>query len=163
MEAHNSTYKFTSPGWPNGYADNLHCAWLFTSPPGTHLVLQIFLMDLEETSECTADSFSVYDGNALQAVNTAKLLQKLCLSNSTFTTIKASNVMTVKFDTDFYLNKTGFSANVYRGESSSSGSVAFLKNSLIVFAVNLLLFLLIPLIFLIILCQRRLWRQIGRT
>ena len=110
------THDFTSPGWPHGYADNLRCTWVFTSTPGTHLVLRILVMDLEETTGCFADSLSVYDGNALQSTNNAKLLEKLCLSNSTLTWVKASNVMTVKFETDGYLNKTGFSAYVFRGK-----------------------------------------------
>lgn len=80
------------------------------------MVLRILVMDLEETIGCFADSLSVYDGNALQSTNNAKLLEKLCLANSTLTWLKASNVMTVKFETDGYLNKTGFSAYVFRGK-----------------------------------------------
>ena len=74
-------------------------------------------MSLEETSDCVADFVAVYDGNALETENSASLLQTLCFSNSTQTWIKASDLMTVKFQSDGYVNKTGFSAYVYRGKA----------------------------------------------
>lgn len=115
MGDHNNTYSFSSPGWPTGYAANLHCNWVFTSPPGTHLVLRIITMDLEEMIDCIADSVSVYSGYALTSTDDARLESKLCLANSSMSLITGTNVMTVKFDTDSYGNKTGFNAYVYRG------------------------------------------------
>lgn len=115
MDSQNSSYDFSSPGWPDGYQDNLRCSWIFTSPPGTHLVMRILSMDLEESTNCVADFVEVYSGNAVTSPDNAELLQKLCLANSTSTKLAASNVMTVKFETDSYLNKTGFNAFVYRG------------------------------------------------
>lgn len=112
-----SRYDITSPGWPHGYADNLHCVWIFTSPPGTHLVFRILYMDLEESNNCVADFVAVYNGNALTDESNANLLHKLCLSNSTSMMIEADNVMTVKFESDSYLNETGFSAYVYQGKN----------------------------------------------
>ncbi|XP_014475365.1 PREDICTED: cubilin [Dinoponera quadriceps] len=110
----NNSYSFSSPGWPTGYAHNLRCNWVFTSPPGTHLVLRIISMNLEETMNCVADSLSVYSGYALISTEDAKLESKICLANSTMSLIKGTNVMTVKFETDSSVNKTGFSAYVYR-------------------------------------------------
>lgn len=115
MGERNNTYAFSSPGWPTGYAANLHCNWVFTSPPGTHLRLRITSMDLEETNDCIADSLSIYSGYALTSTNNANLLRKLCLSNSTWVQIKGTNIMTVKFESDSFINKTGFNAYVYRG------------------------------------------------
>ncbi|XP_076628821.1 cubilin [Colletes latitarsis] len=109
----NVTYQFTSPGWPHGYDVNLDCTWVFTSVPGTHLILIILAMDLEESTNCVADALSVYDGNALTSTENAVLIQRLCLANSTLVEVKAGNVMTVKFESDVYINKTGFSAYVY--------------------------------------------------
>lgn len=111
----NTSYSFSSPGWPTGYASNLHCNWVFTSPPGTHLVLRILTMDLEETNECIADYVSVYSGYALTSTSDARLEKKLCLANSSMSLISGTNVMTVKFNSDSYANKTGFNAYVYRG------------------------------------------------
>lgn len=115
MDKFNNTYDFTSPGYPDGYARGLRCSWLFTSPPGTHLVLKILAMDLEEQMYCTEDFVLVYSGNALTEPNDAKLLERLCWPNATSSLITTGNVMTVKFESDGYLNKTGFSAYVYRG------------------------------------------------
>lgn len=115
MGDRNNTYSFSSPGWPTGYADNLHCNWLFTSPPGTHLALRIMAMDLEESSDCIADAVSVYSGDASTSTTDAHLESKLCLANSSMSLISGTNVMTVKFDSDAFVNKTGFNAYVYRG------------------------------------------------
>ncbi|KAK2582770.1 hypothetical protein KPH14_005035 [Odynerus spinipes] len=128
---HNISYTFWSPGWPHGYEENLECAWLFTSPPGTHLVLRITSMNLEESTDCMADYVAVYSGNALTSTKNAVLQQKLCLSNSTWNPIKAGNVMTVKFVSDFYLNETGFQAYVYRdcgGDLSGPDGVIEINN-----------------------------------
>ncbi|KZC14141.1 Cubilin [Dufourea novaeangliae] len=108
------SFDFTSPGWPNGYGDNLQCTWVFTSPPGTHLVLRVLVLDLEETNGCVADALSIYNGDALSAPENAKLLERLCLSNSSLVQVNADNVMTVKFESDGYVNKTGFSAYAYQ-------------------------------------------------
>lgn len=124
MAAENNSYDFTSPGYPHGYEANLECSWVFTTPPGTHLVLRILAMDLEETTNCVADYVTVYNGNALNAPDNANMLQRLCLANSTSAWLKADNVMTVKFESDSYLNKTGFSAYVYRGELVFETAVA---------------------------------------
>ncbi|KAI4473303.1 hypothetical protein M0802_016189, partial [Mischocyttarus mexicanus] len=110
----NDTYRFSSPGWPNGYEDNLECTWIFTSPPGTHLSITINAMNLEESDQCTFDYVAIYAGNALTSTDNTELKGKLCLSNATWNSIKTKNIMTVKFITDSYTNKTGFSAKVTR-------------------------------------------------
>ena len=109
-----ATYLFASPGFPNGYASNLDCNWFFTSPPGTHLVFEIRIMDLEENSECMMDYVAVYTGDARND-NSGNLLKKECLSNSTLTKVIGTNEMTVKFVSDFGVNGTGFQAVVTRG------------------------------------------------
>lgn len=73
-------------------------------------------MNLEETMNCIADSVSIYSGYVLTSTTDAKLESKVCLSNSTMSLISTTNVMTVKFETDSSVNKTGFSAYVYRGD-----------------------------------------------
>lgn len=85
-------------------------------------------MNLEETSDCVADAVSVYSGYALTSTSNAKLEGKLCLANSTMALIKGTNVMTVKFDTDTFLNKTGFNAYVYRGYYCLISCLFFLQN-----------------------------------
>ncbi|XP_076296135.1 cubilin [Lasioglossum baleicum] len=104
-----------SPGWPDGYDNNLQCTWVFTCTPGWHIDLRLLILDLEEMGGCAADSLSVYDGDALNAPDNAKLLERMCYSNSSYTHLRTTdNVMTVKFESDFYVNKTGFNAYVRR-------------------------------------------------
>ncbi|XP_017881696.1 cubilin [Ceratina calcarata] len=111
-----NSHIITSPGWPNGYDVNLQCSWLFTSPVGTHLLFKAEVMDLEESFGCLADYVSVYSGNALMDTDDTELLGKLCLANSTSLWLENdNNVMTVKFQSDSYLNKTGFRAHVFVG------------------------------------------------
>lgn len=112
----NSSYMFWSPGWPHGYEENLECTWIFTSPPGTHLVLRIISMNLEETVDCIDDYVAVYSGYAMTSTENSVLEKRLCLSNETWNKIKTKNIMTVKFVSDTYFNKTGFKAQVYRGQ-----------------------------------------------
>ncbi|KAG7199007.1 hypothetical protein KM043_013159 [Ampulex compressa] len=131
MGPRNSTHSFSSPGWPHGYGNSIRCGWLFTSPPGSHLVLRITNMDLEETSDCTADSLSVYSGYALTPTNDATLVQRLCFPNSTMSLVRATNVMTVIFESDSYINKTGFAAYAYRdcgGKLESPNGVIEIDN-----------------------------------
>ncbi|TGZ53188.1 Cubilin [Temnothorax longispinosus] len=139
MGDRNNTYSFSSPGWPTGYAANLHCNWVFTSPPGTHLVLRIMTMDLEETNNCVADSVSVYSGYALTSTTDAHLESKLCLANASMSLVSGTNVMTVKFDTDMSVNKTGFNAYVYRecgGQLTDPNGVIEYDNSSYVKAIR---------------------------
>ncbi|XP_014605735.1 PREDICTED: cubilin-like [Polistes canadensis] len=131
MSNTNNSYSFWSPGWPNGYEDNLECTWIFTSPPGTHLVIRINMINLEESTDCVYDYVAIYSGYALTSEENSVLEQKLCLSNATWNTIKTKNVMTVKFVSDSYLNKTGFSARVYRecgGDLSGPNGIIEINN-----------------------------------
>jgi CUB domain. len=54
--------EFTSPGYPEGYADMLHCEWIFETTPGNHLGLTFSEMDLEQSDSCILDYVQVYRG-----------------------------------------------------------------------------------------------------
>lgn len=77
--------------------------------------MKLVVLDIEESDNCVADSLSVYNGNGLYDTDNLRLIRKMCLANSSFTVLNAENVMTVKFDSDFYVNKTGFQAFVRKG------------------------------------------------
>ncbi|KAG1661332.1 Cubilin [Nymphon striatum] len=54
----------TSPGYPNGYKNNLSCEYYVTSPIGSRVYFQIADMKLTQSSwsyYCSADRLSVYD------------------------------------------------------------------------------------------------------
>ncbi|XP_046744297.1 cubilin [Diprion similis] len=110
----NSTYAFHSPGWPEGYTDNLDCSWTFESPPGTHLALTFNTLDLEEDATCLLDQVKIYSGNFLAMQREWSYIGSFCHPNMTYTLIKTSNLMKVEFHTDSWINKTGFSARVYK-------------------------------------------------
>lgn len=77
------------------------------------------------------DSVTVYSGFYTTQTPSpqANLLGRYCLTNETNTFIESTNVMTVKFTSNMYLNKTGFRALVYRkcgGElKGSNGEIEF--------------------------------------
>lgn len=114
------TRYITSPGWPHGYDVNLNCSWLISSPIGTHLSLRFLAVNVEEAPDCIADSVAVYSGNAVASTRDATLLRKVCESNTTQEMISGTNLMTVKFITDSYLNMTGFKAIVYKGNNNDN-------------------------------------------
>ncbi|XP_044011009.1 cubilin [Aphidius gifuensis] len=131
VDSLNTTYYFNSPGWPDGYDINLNCNWIFTSPPGTHLVFRFISLDLYESNECLDDAVSIYSGFSSEDISSPeeKLLGRYCLTNQTNSYVEASNTMTVKFTTNSYMNKTGFRALVYSkcgGElKSANGEIDF--------------------------------------
>jgi len=53
---------FTSPGYPEGYADMLNCEWIFETTPGNHLGLTFTDMALESYDSCNVDYVQVYRG-----------------------------------------------------------------------------------------------------
>ncbi|XP_015589651.1 cubilin [Cephus cinctus] len=108
------TYTFESPGYPNGYAGNLVCNWIFESPPGTHLIMYFNHMDLEESSTCLWDYVAVYTMTGeLSESGDWSLNNRYCLKNATRSEIRGTNLMKVQFVSDVYNNRTGFQAAVY--------------------------------------------------
>ncbi|XP_015512725.2 cubilin [Neodiprion lecontei] len=110
----NSTYTLMSPGWPNGYESELKSTWTIESLPGTHLAIKFISFDLEETEGCIADQVKIYTGNSLTSQQQWTQIGNFCYRNTTGTTIEASNLMKIEFNTDSYGNKTGFKAVVRR-------------------------------------------------
>jgi hypothetical protein len=53
---------FSSPGYPEGYANMLNCEWIFETTPGNHLGLTFTDMALEQSYNCYIDYVQVYRG-----------------------------------------------------------------------------------------------------
>ncbi|XP_043273312.1 cubilin-like [Venturia canescens] len=125
---------FNSTGWPDGYANNLDCSWIFMTVPGYHLRLRFSEIDLEVTQGCTDDYLAIYDGRALPSNRQdLPLLNKFCHSNETSVITIGKSVMTVNFRTDFYQNKTGFIGQIWRycgGELFGPNGVIVFNNTL---------------------------------
>ncbi|XP_058247960.1 adhesion G-protein coupled receptor G6 isoform X7 [Hemibagrus wyckioides] len=89
---------FTSPCYPSDYPSSLTCTWTLQAPAG--FVLQLTFMDfeLEEAQGCIYDSVVVSTG------------VKFCgLTANGLTLNSSTNVMVVTFNSDFSVQKKGFS------------------------------------------------------
>lgn len=106
-------YNFTSPGFPTGYANGLNCEWIFTTSPENHMALTFTDLDLEVThysSTCWNDKISVYSGDD---IGDMKLVSTFCSFNdSRNLDIPYGSYLKVTFNTNDYLNGTGFAAKV---------------------------------------------------
>ena len=58
----NNSYTFTSPGYPNGYKDNINCEWIFQAPIGDHIRLTFNDIRLEADSTCALDKVTIFHG-----------------------------------------------------------------------------------------------------
>lgn len=103
-----------SPGYPEGYANNLKCEWIFTTTQDNHIVglLTDFNLDGSSIGEtCFGDNIQIYSG--IDGTQEWSLLQKICTKNSSMKTFEASNLMKVVFETNAYLNSSGFSMDIF--------------------------------------------------
>ncbi|KAJ8042162.1 Deleted in malignant brain tumors 1 protein [Holothuria leucospilota] len=102
-----SSYFFTSPNYPSDYPNNLRYTWYFSTNPGVQLILAF----LEIDTEANFDFINVREGNEffsgellLQWSGTGPAHEVGVLSSG--------NVMSVTFETDGSVTRTGFSAFV---------------------------------------------------
>lgn len=106
-------YNLTSPGFPNGYAQNLDCQWIFSTSPGYHL--GIIFTNIKLNSDDNPYSWEVvrvFSKNS--ELENWNLVLNLTSQNSTHHAAYASTMMKVEFNTDYFGNGTGFSAVIAR-------------------------------------------------
>lgn len=100
---------WSTPGYPNGYADNLHCNWIvMPSNPSRHVVVSILRIDLEEFGDCDADYLRISSSNDL--VNwqeKAKICKK---ETDRILNYDGTPYVKMEFVTDSGVNKTGVSS-----------------------------------------------------
>ncbi|EDV46242.2 cubilin homolog [Drosophila erecta] len=108
-----SVIGFHSPGYPNGYEQNLNCSWsLVPSNPATHAVLTLSQIDLELFSEdCIADYVRISSSNDLQNWSPLRTLCSLPTKSSD-RIFHGTPYLQVEFKTDPSVNKTGFNGIV---------------------------------------------------
>ncbi|XP_060075561.1 cubilin-like [Ylistrum balloti] len=98
-----------SPGYPNGYADNLDCVWNLNAAPGSIVWFNVTDINLENHPSCGYDSLFVNDVNG----NYGPLLGRFCGRVPNDQPILSTTPhMTLRFQTDYSVNKTGFSVNL---------------------------------------------------
>ncbi|KAF3691668.1 CUB and sushi domain-containing protein 3 CUB and sushi multiple domains protein 3 [Channa argus] len=95
-----STGRILSPGYPFPYDNNLRCTWTIEVNSGNIVSLQFLAFD----TEASHDILKVWDGPpenemALKEVSGSLLPEGI---HSTL------NIVTIQFETDFYITKSGF-------------------------------------------------------
>lgn len=103
---------FTSPCYPSDYPSSLTCTWTLQAPAG--FVLQLTFMDfeLEEAQGC------IYDSVVVNSVVGASSVKFCGLTANGLTLNSSTNVMVVIFNSDFSVQKKGFSISYSQGTSS---------------------------------------------
>ncbi|XP_037932826.1 cubilin homolog [Teleopsis dalmanni] len=104
--------KLNSPGYPNGYDDNLHCTYIIKPEENIHhVVFELMFLDLEEISDCSADNVRVFSSSNLEDWHEEL---KVCNSKKEETkaiaTIRGTPYLKVEFKSDASINGTGFSS-----------------------------------------------------
>ncbi|XP_045482434.1 cubilin [Harmonia axyridis] len=126
-----TNYSLTSPGYPNGYADQLDCEWIFSTAPVNHLVVNFPWVDLRSVygvyySCSSLDSIEIFSGN--EKTGEWKSIKQICSFNESNSAYLTSNRMKIKFSTDYSGNGTGFTAEVREfcgGETFDSEGMIF--------------------------------------
>ncbi|XP_036106445.1 CUB and sushi domain-containing protein 1 [Molossus molossus] len=93
--------RLLSPGYPAPYANNLHCTWVIEADPGRTISLHFVVFD----TETNHDVLKVWDG----PVDSAILLKQWSGSALPEDIHSTFNSLTLQFDSDFFISKSGFS------------------------------------------------------
>ncbi|XP_077301904.1 cubilin-like [Arctopsyche grandis] len=104
--------SLTSPGFPEGYASNLKCQWVFETDPTHHIGLRFLTLNLENSINCLADSV-IISTTSIDNPNDWIQLDKYCLNNATEFIVDGNSKLKVEFHTDLSGNGTGFNALVF--------------------------------------------------
>ncbi|XP_066287702.1 uncharacterized protein [Branchiostoma lanceolatum] len=123
-ETQNGT--LSSPSFGTGtYPPNSACRWLLTAPQDGIIVLNIVLMDLQDSADCTSDFVVVYDGPS----PSYPVLGRLC--GTAESVLTSGSQMFVEFVSDGETESSGFMAtftavspdeNIASGKSASQAA-----------------------------------------
>ncbi|MGH0134865.1 UNVERIFIED_CONTAM: hypothetical protein FKN15_024621 [Acipenser sinensis] len=95
-----SSGRILSPGYPFPYDNNLRCTWVIEVDPGNIVSLQFLAFD----TEASHDILRVWDGPPENEM-LLKEVSGSILPEGIHSTL---NEVTVQFDTDFYISKSGY-------------------------------------------------------
>nr|XP_033792232.1 CUB and sushi domain-containing protein 1 [Geotrypetes seraphini] len=93
--------RILSPGYPAPYDNNLHCTWILEADPGRTISLHFIVFD----TEVSHDILKVWDG-PLESNILLKEWSGSALPEDIHSTF---NSLTLQFDSDFFISKSGFS------------------------------------------------------
>lgn len=97
-----------SPGWPDKYQTNRDCTWTITVPVGQQIRLNISKFDLESPNirgKCNSGDFLEIRNGVSQF---SPLIGTYCGKFETKRVLSLSNVINIRFYSDFYLTGNGF-------------------------------------------------------
>ncbi|KAM7420375.1 hypothetical protein PAMA_014883 [Pampus argenteus] len=95
-----STGRILSPGYPFPYDNNLRCTWTIEVNSGSIVSLQFLAFD----TEASHDILKVWDGPPENEMSLKEVSGSL-LPEGIHSTL---NIVTIQFETDFYITKSGF-------------------------------------------------------
>ncbi|VTJ62983.1 Hypothetical predicted protein [Marmota monax] len=93
--------RILSPGYPAPYDNNLHCTWVIEADPGRTISLHFIVFD----TELAHDILKVWDG----PLDSSILLKEWSGSALPEDIHSTFNSLTLQFDSDFFISKSGFS------------------------------------------------------
>uniref|UniRef100_A0A4W4F6Q8 Cubilin n=1 Tax=Electrophorus electricus TaxID=8005 RepID=A0A4W4F6Q8_ELEEL len=108
----------SSPHYPEIYPSPSRCAWLLEAPEGHTITLTFTYFEVEEHSQCSWDSVSIFNGGSPGA----PLIGQYCGHSSPGTIQSGSNKLAVVFLADHSVSKGGFLAT-WSTDSSGCGGV----------------------------------------
>ncbi|KAG7229420.1 hypothetical protein INR49_012811, partial [Caranx melampygus] len=95
-----ATGRILSPGYPFPYDNNLRCTWTIEVNSGNIVSLQFLAFD----TEASHDILKVWDGPPENEMSLKEVSGSL-LPEGIHSTL---NIVTIQFETDFYITKSGF-------------------------------------------------------
>ncbi|KAL2084354.1 hypothetical protein ACEWY4_019872 [Coilia grayii] len=95
-----SSGRILSPGYPFPYDNNLRCTWTIQVDSGNTVSLQFLAFD----TEASHDILKVWDGRS-ESEMLLKEVSGSLLPDGIHSTL---NLVTIQFETDFYISKSGF-------------------------------------------------------
>ncbi|KAJ0177495.1 hypothetical protein K1T71_007504 [Dendrolimus kikuchii] len=102
---------FESPNYPNDYDNEQNCQWIFKTFSGRHLTVVFTDFNIEDTSDCFADSVSVYkahDPNQWDPIT-----KDICITDTIKDKVlNGSELVKVTFKTDHSVVRRGFQGKV---------------------------------------------------
>ncbi|MBN3320802.1 CSMD1 protein, partial [Atractosteus spatula] len=93
--------RILSPGYPAPYDNNLHCTWSIEADSGKTISLHFIVFD----TEVDHDILKVWDGPRESGI----LLKEWSGSSLPEDTHSTFNLLTLQFDSDYFISKSGFS------------------------------------------------------
>ena len=95
----------TSPGFPDEYSSYLNLIWHIEVGIQQIIEIGFIAFDLEETTSCTYDSLTIYDGDTTYA---SSMLGKYCGDSIPDKQNSTKNDILIRFKTDYTDERSGF-------------------------------------------------------